>query len=442
MAKRKARKHPGVVIQAAKPDARIWFRVRYVDPDTGKTTRKTMDRALRTQAMREDYACRLSDQLARRRIKLESGAPRATGTAFADGIQRFFDAHPNLRPKTITVYRGATDKLITFARKHRIRTVDDLDRRKLMMFREQIVNQPKHHNAAGGGRGAKRTNGERRGAHSVNRELRAIGTCLRYVIDAGLFAKLSHDDVRRCVKPLKAATDRKEFLRPAPMRKLLTAALRHDAATFKATRAEHGGAALEGSTPKYPAIAPFVAFVGLSGCRFGEAIDLTWDRVDLGALDAGGKAVGEVYIDSSSKTAKARTIGLEVSPALRKLLAAQRVKTGGKGSVFGVTRDEANAAMMRLKAEYGAPDTAGWQMLRRTTATYLCNAPGIYGSASPFMESRQLGHSVIVAERFYAGLLRGIPIEAKTLEAAMQIKKEAAQVVESIGAPAGRLVAV
>ena len=139
----------------------------------------------------------------------------------------------------------------------------------------------------------------------------------------------------------------------------------------RSTRAEHGGNAPEGSTPKYAPIAPLVLFVGLSGCRFGEAIDLTWDRVDLDALDASGKPVGEIYIDSSSKTAKARTIGLEVSPALRKLLAAQRMKTGGKGSVFGLTPDEANAAMKRLKAEYGAPDAAGWQMLRRTT----CDLP-------------------------------------------------------------------
>jgi integrase len=93
------------------------------------------------------------------------------------------------------------------------------------------------------------------------------------------------------------------------------------------------------STARYAPIAPLILFVGLSGCRFGEAIDLTWDRVDLDALDATGKAVREIYIDSSSKTAKARTIGLEVSPTLRKLLAAQRMKTGGKGSVFGPSRD-------------------------------------------------------------------------------------------------------
>jgi integrase len=238
------------------------------------------------------------------------------------------------------------------------------------------------------------------------------------------------------------STDRKEYLRPAQMRKLLAAALRADAECFTMTRAEHDGEGPEGTTPRYAPIAPFVVFVALSGTRFGEAIDLTWNRVDLDALDASGRTVGEVYIDSSSKTSKARTVGLEVSPALRKLLAAQHVRTGGKGSVFGLTPGEARASMKRLKARYGAPPAAGWQKLRVTCATYLCNAPGIYGAASPFMESRQLGHSVVMAERHYAGLIRGIPIEAKTLETAIQIEAEAAQVIASIASPAGRLRAI
>jgi len=152
--------------------------------------------------------------------------------------------------------------------------------------------------------------------------------------------------------------------------------------------------------------------------------------------------VGEIYIDSSSKTAKARAIGLEVSPALRTLLSAQRLKTGGKGSVFGLRPDEARSSMKRLKARYGAPAAAGWQVLRVTCGTYLCNAVGIYGTASPFMESRQLGHSILVAERHYVGLIRGIPIEARTLEAAMQIEREADQVIASITSHAGRLAAV
>jgi integrase len=450
------RKHPGVTLIRPEParervdsksgkvtrSGAMGWRVRYVEPDTGRAVKRALDRTLTTIAAREDYCVKLSERLGRRRLELEAGSPRATGTAFKDAIERYYEAHPNLRPKAVTAYKAATDKLVGFAKQHRVRTVDDLDRRTLMRFREMIVNQPKLHNAARGGRGGKRTNGERRSAHSINRELRAVATVLRYLIDADLFAKLSHDDVRRCCKPLKVSTDRKEFLRPAQMRKLLAAALRHDGDTFKATRAEHGGDAPEGSTPKYPPIAPLVAFAALSGCRFGEAIDLTWNRVDLDALDASGNAVGEIYIDSSSKTAKARTIGLEVSPALRKLLAALRLKTGGKGSVFGLTPGEARAAMKRLKTQYGAPDAAGWQILRVTVATFLCNAAGIYGSASPFMESRQLGHSVITAEKFYVGLIRGIPIEAGTLETAMQIEPEVATITKTIGQVSKKRAAV
>ena len=56
-----------------------------------------------------------------------------------------------------------------------------------------------------------------------------------------------------------------------------------------------------------------------------------------------------------------------------------------------------------------------------TCATYLTNAPGIFGAATVFISVRQLGHSVMVAERHYLGVHRGIPKDAHTLDAAMQI---------------------
>jgi hypothetical protein len=113
-----------------------------------------------------------------------------------------------------------------------------------------------------------------------------------------------------------------------------------------------------------------------------------------------------------------------VSPALRTLLAAMRVKSGGKGSVFGIAEGAADAAAKRLRAEYGAPASFGWQMLRRTCGTYLTNAPGIFGAASAYRSAKQLGHSVAVAEKHYLGLVRGIPTTARTLEAAMQIEQQ------------------
>jgi len=63
--RKKTRKHPGVYILLKDDDARTWYRVRYIHPDTGRTVKRTIDRALRTRADREEYACRLSEQLAR-----------------------------------------------------------------------------------------------------------------------------------------------------------------------------------------------------------------------------------------------------------------------------------------------------------------------------------------------------------------------------------------
>lgn len=78
--RRRGPKHPGVVL--LKPDLkrRIGHRARYVDPDTGKSTKESLDAALRTVELREDWAVRKSKALATRRLELDRGAPRKTGT--------------------------------------------------------------------------------------------------------------------------------------------------------------------------------------------------------------------------------------------------------------------------------------------------------------------------------------------------------------------------
>jgi hypothetical protein len=89
--------------------------------------------------------------------------------------------------------------------------------------------------------------------------------------------------------------------------------------------------------------------------RLGEAMELEWSRVDLDARDAAGEKAGEIYLAGvATKTHKARTVGLEVSPALRKLLAAMHLASGGKGKVFPLTRGTIDAAAKRLRDEYGA----------------------------------------------------------------------------------------
>jgi hypothetical protein len=102
--------------------------------------------------------------------------------------------------------------------------------------------------------------------------------------------------------------------------------------------------------------------------------------------------------------------------------------------VFAFTADTATAAKKRLKCEYGAPQRFGWQMLRRTCGTFLTNAPGIFGAASAYRSAKQLGHSVAIAERHYVDVLRGIPREAHTLEGAMGIEAQLAEITVCVRA--------
>jgi integrase len=206
---------------------------------------------------------------------------------------------------------------------------------------------------------------------------------------------------------------------------LLDACLRHDAETFDATRDELQGNSALGTTPRHTPIGGFALYVLLTGCRLGEALRVEWKDVDL--------EDGEIHIGTESKTSTARGIDIDVTPALRRLLAAQKLRTGGKGSVWDLTDGEATAAMKRLKETYGAPTQGGWQLLRVSCQSYLASAPSIYGAASVFLAAKRGGHSVAVCEKHYAGAIKNISPEAKTLEAVMQIEEQCRQVIASVG---------
>ena len=236
------------------------------------------------------------------------------------------------------------------------------------------------------------------------------------------------------LKPLEVSREPIKFMKEHDCKKLLEAAMRHDEHTFKLTRDEAAGLRPVGTTPRHEPIAPFTAFVLLSGMRLGEALRLQWDDVDLAAAPA-----GSIHIEGkTNKTKTYREVDLAVSPALRSLLVTMQLKSGGKGSVFGLTEGLAEAAAKRLKALHGAPKSFGWQVLRRTCGTYLTNAPGIFAGASAYRSAKQLGHSVQVAERHYVGLVKGIPVEAHDLESAMQIGEQLNAIVERVGVPAER----
>jgi integrase len=362
--------------------------------------------AARTQTSRESYCVRLSEQLQRRRYELDTGATPTNEVPIEEAIERYFNGHPHLRPATIRAYYRVGDKFLRWARDTGIHTTDDVNRARLVSFRESLLRETKYERATN-----RLIPEQPRSAHTVNKELRATGTILRYLCDLDLFARLSHDDVRRALKRIQAPVERKDYMKPAHIQKLLESAMRYD--------------------QEHDPIAPFVLFTLLTGMRLGEAASLKWSEVDLDALDSNGQKVGELYVTGASKTAKSRTIGLEVSSTLRSLLTAQRLKTGGRGKVWNADPEFASRAMRRLIQEYGAPEGSSWQKLRVTCGTFLTNS-NIFGSASAFHSSRQLGHSITIAERHYVGLIRGLDPNAKTLEQLMQIEKQAKHIIRSV----------
>lgn len=426
--------HPGVVLlDRALPSGRRAVQARFRDPDSGKVHKPMLDLlALPTAEARRLWAIRKSKEIARRRMELEAGGHRVEGRAVETAVADYFSgASHRLRGLTLRTYRVAITTFEEWCSRHAIRVTSEITRAKLSAFRDALIAKTKLSAAKGGRRGQRDATERRRSPLSVNRELRTLKTLLNAWRQAGL-VQLTRDDIADALKALPVPREQATYLQPAEIRKLLEAAERHDAAVFAATRTEHAGLRPLGTTRRYQPIAIFTAFLLLTGCRRGEALALTWADVDLDALDHEGRRVGEIRLKAElTKTKQARTIGLEVSPALRAMLSALKLAAAadepfvfGGGTPYSV--DLVESARARLLSEYGAPKF-DWQSLRSTAATYLTNAPGIFGAATVFLSARQLGHSVAVAERHYLGVHRGIARGARTLEAAMQIGAQVAQ---------------
>jgi integrase len=428
--------HPGVKLKRRElASGHVSWRAVFTDPDTKRATYITLDAlACPTHEARVAWAKAKAAELARRRMDRAAGKRAPDARAIDKAIDQYLDTAP-LKPKTVATYKLAFAKLREWAELEHVASTIDLTPARLASLRDHLVKAPKYGAAKSGRRGAQVKKSARRSPVSVNRELRTLKTLLNAWRQRGLLSQLHRDDISDALAPLQVLREAPEYLAPADLKKLLEAALKHDATTFKATRDEHAGRRRRGTTVRYVPIAPFVAFLLLTGMRRGEALALPWSAVELDALDHTGAEVGEIRLGAAiTKTKQARTVGLEVSPALRKVLLAMK-KRGGRGAVFGgaepYTDDVLKAARSRLLATFGAP-RFDWQILRSTCATYLTNAPGIFGAATAFMSAKQLGHSVTIAEKHYLGVHRGISRDARTLEAAMQIEAELGQVRERV----------
>lgn len=354
-------------------------------------------------------------------------AERADGTTLAAVVDTYVaERSPAWKPGTRSTYGSAIGTFTAWAAKTKLKLAGDLTPDRIAAFRAHSIALPRRAKRKGGGRRDVVSTGEKRSAAAVNCELRAVKTMLQALRVAGRLPSIEHSDqIGDNLKLVPQDHARPRPLKPAALRKLLAACERHDADTFAATRAGDTDA------PRHEPVAPLVAVMLLSGMRLGEALALTWEDADLDER--------EIHV-RARKTEHDRSVDLTVSPALAKLLAAMKLRSGGQGRVFeGHTRQTASDARRRLIADYGAP-AFQWSTrnsrpgelsaptLRSTCGCYLTNAAAIFGGASAWRSAAQLGHRVDVAERHYLGTLKRIPKGATTVEAAMEIEDALADI--------------
>lgn len=441
---RKKRKHPGVTIEKPDPKRRVGWRARYIDPDSDRMVKVSLDGSplrgglgLTNAEQRNDWAVRKSEELTRRRIELRHGASPLVSSSLVEAINGFFaGAEHRLGVRTLELYRAASKLFLAWAERDGVQTTDMLKPTRLPAFRDFLLAQRRQGYVRGGKRGARTEGQGKLSPLTVNWQLRAVKTMLNDLRLRGV-VPLTKDAIADCLKLVEAPSEAPEFLRPTDCRRALEAALRHDAETFAETREEHAGRKPIGTTARYDPIAPFTAFVLLCGLRLSEALAVRWAHVDLDARDADGNVVGELRLPAEiTKTKRARTVGLDVSPSIKSLLAALKLRSGRvhpEHFVFGGSEPTpetlVESARRRLVGKYGAPGDFGWQVLRSTCATYQCNAPSLFGAAAAFMSAKRLGHSVAVSEKHYAGQFNGISRDARTLEQAMQIEDVMVRVV-------------
>lgn len=415
--------HPGVRIKSQRRKSGVaWYAV-FNDSETRRESWINLDKlGLTNDAARIGWCMKKSRILMLRRADIELGAPLKTVTPVAKGVQDYLEYAEieGLAPRTIASHRGISKQFLEWCHSCGVRTTEELDQPRLEEFRRYFFARRTMASARGkgAGRGTKRKGEAGRSPSTINNALGRIRSMLNQWRRQGIIPLLNTDLIRDALRFVRARRELPYFLHKPDIRRMLEAAERHDAVTFKLTREEHDGLKPAGSTPRHEPIRPFVIASLLTGCRFNELACLRWDEVDLDAQEV-------ILRASRTKTARARRIPLEITPSLVDLFAVMKRDAMGAPYVFGgespFTREVADGARKRMMEQFDAPKF-NWQDLRRTCGTFLTCAPGIYGGASAFMSAKRLGHSVLVAERHYVGAVSTVTRDAQCLEAAMGIE--------------------
>jgi integrase len=431
--------HRGVIIVERKIKSGIMYSARYKDPLTGKVVQKVIDSVdNRTDQARRMYCILLSENIHRKLSAIGCGDELATHTPIKAATAEFI-AHcvtKKLRPATVTHYRYAMTVFEEWAAKRNLNYVEKIRKADLDWLQDFLLAYKKTMPRLGGRVGDRVATEESIAKTTITGILKPIKImCRRWRAKGWL--KIELDDVALGLKLPPAPKREIGFLEESDCRKLLEAALAHDAERNDKAIVLKGKPYPVGSIPKYMSVAPIFLFYLLTGFRRNEAFHLQWSMIDLDASDYQGQKVGEIRLPATvTKTKTPRTVGLEVCPSVRALLAAMAIGTRSEGYVFGdgdkpVHNNYLQYAIDRLISLYGVREFS-LQNLRQTTSTFLTNAPGIYAGASVYRSARQLGHSVEIAEKHYIDDRRHISRDARTLERAMQIEDLAQKVVDNL----------
>lgn len=455
MAQRRTRRvrspHPGVVVRRrsykdGRPDC--WI-ARWTDPESGRAREASLDAADATnETKRTAWAKAKSAELALIRHEFETGVRTKTRTTVTDAVKLFLDDcanNPSLRGTTVRAYRECLLRFEGWANETGLVDVQDLDRPRLNRFHHALNRMKRRAPARAGDQGEYRTTDTLLSARTRNKIRITLGAAIRSWRLAGFVTRLSHEQVKEVLTPEKLPRPEPDPLSPTQIRELLEAARRHDEVRYEKTRTEHAAhpsAKRVGVTPRHEPMVPAVLLLLLTGQRAGELLSRRWEHVDLEAKDDFGQPSGEIRIRADeSKTKRPRRIDLSVAPSLRRLLTLLRARRGDDVYLLG-GREQPDLKLLQngfaRLVKFGAPRCTP-QRLRQTCASYLTSAGGIFAAASLYRSAEQLGHGPEVAQRHYLNAVRGIPHDAKTLEAAMGVEDLVDALLDELqGRPARR----
>jgi integrase len=397
--------HRGVYLIPPRGRRNPSWRVRWTDPDTRAIRVRTLT-PLEAKSIetRRDAARKLWRDIMIRKAEIANGAtPHALAdTGLRPAFEKYFELMTgSVSDKTQARRQLVVERFIEWANEKGIHKVRQVTKPQLMLFRPVVVNAPRRTQATGDKRGVVVATSERRKPGSINLELRDIAGALNALRKLELL-RLSPENIYEALELMTEVDNEIVFLRQAGLRQFFEACQKHDDDKWSDGRKRN----------KIP-VRGFFATTLLSGLRSKEVRGI--EATDL-RLSEHGCAIRPELNHSRAH----RVIDLKVSPVLTRLLTQQAVLVKS-GPLYAISEDRIERLRTRLMERYGAP-AFGMHALRRTCGTFLACAPSVFGAAANYMAAKQLGHSVKVAEDHYQGLVKNIPREALTIEAAMGIE--------------------